>query len=86
MTVSEEEREARRESGAPLIANELKSAVERLAAFEQLRTLSVSGTDIIDLAWARQLKGLQSLDCSSTQVSDLAPLKGLTALRSLDCS
>ena len=84
--LSEEEWEARRASGASFSVNELKSALEKLIAFGQLQTLSVSGTDIIDLAWAQRLEGLQSLDCSGTQVSDLAPLKGLTALRSLDCS
>jgi internalin A len=73
---------ARRASGAPLSRNELKSALERLTAFDRLRTLSASGTDIVDLAWAQRLEGLQSLDCSGTQVSDLAPLKGLPALQS----
>src|SRR5271165_1129369 len=56
---SKEEWDARWESGAPLIDNELKSALEKLIAFGQLRTLSVSGTGIISLAWARQLKSLQ---------------------------
>ena len=84
--LSKEERDAREEAGAPVSRNELKSELERLIALERLRKLSVSGTDIVDLAWARRLKGLQSIDCSDTQVSDLAPLKGLTALQSLDCS
>ena len=70
----------------PLINNKLRSTLERLTAFGQLRELWVSGTDIIDLAWARHLTGLQSLRFSGTQVSELAPLKALTALQSLDCS
>jgi len=80
------EEKARRESGALVSANELKSALGKLTVFGELQTLSVSRTDIIDLAWARQLRGLQSLDCSDTQVNDLAPLRGLTALQSLACS
>src|SRR5271165_199759 len=55
------EQKARKKAGEPISANQLKAALERLVAFDQLRKLSVSGTDILDLAWARQLKGLQSL-------------------------
>src|SRR5271166_1994084 len=81
-----DELKARRKSGAQFSDNKLKWVLEKLTVFGQLRKLSVSGTDIVDLAWAQQLTGLESLDCSFTQVSDLAPLNGLTALQSLDCS
>jgi internalin A len=82
---SHEELLARDVVPGPIPGNRLKSGLERLTALTQLRTLSVSGTAIVDLSWAKQLTGLESLDCSVTRVSDLAPLRGLAGLQSLDC-
>ena len=74
--VSQDEYSAKVQAGQPVINNELEYAQERLATFRELRMLSVSRTDIVDLSWASRLPALKFLDCSYTQVSDLAPLKG----------
>ena len=57
-----------------------------LHRFPGLTLVSVSQTDVSDLAPLAALHSLQSLDCSGTQVSDLTPLAALQSLQSFDCS
>jgi internalin A len=61
------------------------SRIDRLGALPDLRFLSLSGTEVSDLAALKSLAHLQSFDCSDTQVSNLAPLEDLTDLQSFEC-
>jgi Leucine-rich repeat (LRR) protein len=57
---------------APYLGENLVAAsLHRLAELGDLRYLSVSSTDLSDLAPFKSFSNLQSLDCSRTQVSDL---------------
>ena len=65
--------------------NTLSGALEDLRRLPDLIALSVSATDIADLAPLAGLAALQTLQCWATQVSDLAALAGLAALQTLAC-
>jgi Leucine-rich repeat (LRR) protein len=45
--------------------------------------ICLTGTDIADIEFLRQLGALETLELSHTQVADLEPLRGLTALKNL---
>ena len=68
------------------VLNRLAAELDRLRHLPHLRHLSLSSTDLDDLAPLGGLSALQTLDCGNTQVSDLAPLAGLSALQTLNCS
>jgi Leucine Rich Repeat (LRR) protein len=51
--------------------NSVAGSLIRLVCLPDLRRLSLSGTELSDLAPLKDLTKLQELDCSATQVSDL---------------
>ncbi|MCI0736947.1 MAG: hypothetical protein L0Y50_11885, partial [Beijerinckiaceae bacterium] len=75
-----------RRSASNLGQNSFAAGLHGLAELEELRQLSLGGTDLSDLGPLQGLANLQWLDCRGTQVSDLGPLQSLANLQRLDCS
>lgn len=60
------------------------TGVEFARAMTELRSLSLTETEVADLGPLSQLTALRELDVAASKVSDLRPLAKLTALRELD--
>jgi internalin A len=66
--------------------NRIADEIGSLGRLPDLRSLSVSFTDLGTLEGMVAFQHMSWFDCSVTQVADLAPLAGLAALRRLICS
>jgi internalin A len=74
------------ESISSLGKNLVAGNLGRLADLPEFESLSLSETDLADIAEISAGARLREVDCSRTQVSDLAPLKDLPNLQTLHCS
>ncbi len=66
--------------------NSIGADLGRLAELSELRSQSLHGTELSDIAGLASAANLVEIDCSNTQVSDLAPVESLSNLQTLYCS
>ncbi len=66
-----------------LFETEMKDGYQSVAAFVNLKSLSVDDTQILDLAPISGLKNLEKLAFSNTKITDISPVSSLKNLKSL---
>lgn len=63
-----------------------KDMLTRFSEFESLEYLDLSGNNIDDIEFIKEIKGLIGLSLGNNNIKDLSPLEGLLSLAKLDVS